>query len=244
MFRSRRLAAIVAAVIATVGMPASTALAAQGRVPVPPPGFPSIGSPTMAGYVALPKSGGATSFDHVLAHYFVPTLNCGMTPNATVEHWAGLDGFSDSTLEQVGVVENCTSGSPAYYTSYDMYPAAPKTLPVSISPGQSVESSVSYNSSTGRYSLMMINLTTGQSATRSAACPTVCDNSSAEVMSSGTADFNEVNFEDIDVTDSAGLSGGLAGSSWNTDEVVQTSPPGITPGPLSTTTRSAFANIW
>ena len=57
--------------------------------------------------------------------------------------WVGLDGFNDSTVEQIGTAQD-TAGTP-YYAWYEIYPAAPVVIPNSVvKPGDTIEASVSY----------------------------------------------------------------------------------------------------
>ena len=36
--------------------------------------------------------------------------------------WVGLDGYSSTSVEQLGTDSDCVSGKPSYYAWYEMYP--------------------------------------------------------------------------------------------------------------------------
>jgi hypothetical protein len=79
----------------------------------------SVASSNWSDYAAVADSGVRIRF--VAADFTIPSLNCAKSPLgssgfAYVGHWAGLDGFNDTTVEQTGVDAFCDSGgTPAYY---------------------------------------------------------------------------------------------------------------------------------
>jgi Peptidase A4 family len=287
MIRSGKLLAVAAAAATVVGLAASSASAVpqasasrhphlvlhgtgglhpdirlprNGRLAATPEGIPIQYSGNWSGYIALPKSGKAKAFRYVQGDYNVPSVNCATTPSAFAYFWVGLDGDTDSTVEQDGVGGYCVSGSPVYFAWSEMFPDGVQ-IQFYLNPGDEVTSSVYYNSSTRQYELDLTDLTSGQTFSVDQACPTTCDNSSAEVITEGypsspydgTSDYASVNYETIKVTDSAGTHGALTNSNWHTDESIHAGsacPVDTEPGALysasvpSSPAMSAFEDTW
>jgi Peptidase A4 family len=227
-----------------------------------PFGIPVEESSNWSGYVALPKSGKSTTFTYVFAQYTVPSVNCSETgsSDAFAYHWIGLDGWSDSTVEQDGVADFCVGGIPEYDAWYEMYPA-PFSTEFAVNPGDAIQSSVTYSASTRKYSLVLTDETTGQGFSVSAACGTAgtCDNSSAEDITEGytdspwvgTADFGQEFYSSFEATDSAGATGSITDSKWTAIESEAfgstSDRPTTEPGQLyqgKTSSRSAFEITW
>jgi len=61
--------------------------------------------------------------------------------------WVGLDGYTSTSVEQLGTDSDCTGhSSPSYYAWYEMYPADSVDLPTStypVSPGDTLTAAVS-----------------------------------------------------------------------------------------------------
>jgi hypothetical protein len=108
-----------------------------------------------------------------------PAISCPGVANQWTSNWVGLDGYNDQTVEQDGTLAHCGgtgNTTPKYEAWYEMYPANSVNLFV-VHPGDIIDSSVTYAS--GLFTLTVADLTTGKSATTSAAC-TTCVRSSAE----------------------------------------------------------------
>jgi hypothetical protein len=225
-------------------------------------GIPIEKSGNWSGYVALPKSGGSQTFNYVYSQYTVPSVNCAETgsSDAFAYHWIGLDGWTDSTVEQDGIADFCVGGTPEYDAWYEMYPAGFST-DFAVDPGDAISSTVSYNTSTQKYTLALTDHTSGQSFSVSAKCGTAgtCDNSSAEVITEGyesspwvgTADFAEEFFNSAEATDAADVTGSLIDSAWTTVESEaygsSSGDPTTDPGQIyqgQSSSRSAFEITW
>jgi peptidase A4-like protein len=229
-----------------------------------------------AGYAA---SRGTTTFRFVSAEFTVPTVDCtGVTAasGAWSGHWIGLDGFrtSSSTVEQVGVIAGCTdSTTPVYQAFWEMFPnAANSPTSIHIQPGDAISMSVYYNRSTRQFTLTFSDTSTGQSFTRTRACPAgaTCRRNSAEAISEAPSDgstgailplanFNIAHFASVSITNTAGTHrGGLVSSFWNTSKITQVAGNGtnfslggtaITQGsvldiPTSLTNKRTFNAQW
>ncbi len=82
--------------------------------------------------------------------------------------WVGIDGFSDSTVEQIGTESEIQSGVTTYHAWYEMYPAGMVEIPsVTVNPGDSITASVQYNVAghPGEFQLSLTDTTTSKSYT-------------------------------------------------------------------------------
>jgi len=63
----------------------------------------------------------------VSGDWTVPAVHCPPAPyqnqDAFLANWVGIDGFGDSTVEQLGTATQCYEGVTYYYVWYEMYPA-------------------------------------------------------------------------------------------------------------------------
>ncbi len=76
---------------------------------------------------------------------------------------------TSSTVEQTGTDSDCNGSSPSYYAWYEFYPN-PSFLvsSVSVAPGDQMSASVTYSTSTKKFTITIKNETTGQSFSKSA----------------------------------------------------------------------------
>lgn len=210
------------------------------RIPVPRPVLRSlprqstVSSSNWSGYAALANSG--VQLRYISAQFTVPSVNCadsvlGSSGYAYDATWAGLDGSGSSTVEQAGTDAYCdSSGTPTYYSWYEMYPLDPVTFS-GVSPGDAISVSVYFNGS--GYSINLTDLTTGGSIQTTQACPTgsTCKNHSAEVITEdpgaaeptvNLADFGAANYTAAAVTSRNGTHGTLNAQSglWSSAEIV------------------------
>jgi len=63
-----------------------------------------------------------TNAQSVSASWTVPTADCQRGPTQYSSFWIGIDGWSSSTVEQIGTDSDCSSGRPVYYAWYEFYP--------------------------------------------------------------------------------------------------------------------------
>lgn len=149
-------------------------------------------SPNWSGYVAQSNNG--NPFNTVIGYQIVPTATCNAADsNGEVVEWAGLDGWTDSTVEQDGIGSDCVPGSsstgyvPEYQAWWEMYPT--NLIQVfnnpngsgyfNVNPGDVVEMEVQIYYG---YLLTVKDLTTGQSANTFQECNKnlTCSRNSAE----------------------------------------------------------------
>jgi hypothetical protein len=96
------------------------------------------------------------SVSAVSASWIVPTVTGPKSGTTYSAVWVGIDGYSDSTVEQVGTEQNVVNGTAEYGAWWEMYSSG-KGQPeqpinsMTIEPGDSITASVTYITS-GTYS--------------------------------------------------------------------------------------------
>ena len=84
----------------------------------------------------------------VAGTWVVPSV--GQSPNYSGSTWSscwvGIDGYSDSTVEQIGTEQDydATTGTSSYYAWYEMYPAPYYTINEPVNPGDTITASVTW----------------------------------------------------------------------------------------------------
>jgi hypothetical protein len=140
----------------------------------------------------------ADDFTYVSGHWRIPAVTCPAGPYQTegayIANWVGLDGLTDSTVEQLGTAAMCYEGVLYYYDWYEMYPAGTvvegtaQCIADNVDcpqPGDQISASVAVTPGTdgnNNYVLSLTDYTNPQesfSATASCAA-TTCTDSSAE----------------------------------------------------------------
>lgn len=212
-----------------------------------------------SGYAALAKTG--DTIRYAVTSFNIPSINCAKSPNGTsgfayVAHWVGIDGYSNSTVEQTGVDAYCssTAGPAGYYAWYEMYPLSPVAFS-GVNPGDAITVSVYY--SAGKYNLILKDTTTGGSINTTQPCPSgsTCQNKSAEVITEdpggavpayNLADYANVNYTNSGVTSSNGVHGNLgAAAQWTSTEIAMEDPSAVIMAqPSGLEGGAAFDDVW
>jgi Peptidase A4 family len=225
-----------------------------------PGGITLFKSTNWAGYVAL-TGNSTTSFKAVTADFTVPSVNCSVvgTSDAFAYHWVGLDGWTDSTVEQDGVADFCEGGTAFYYAWWETFPGG-INLTTALNPGDQVTATVTYTG--GNYVMEVTDITQGTvvvNVTEPCNSGSTCHRSSAEAITEGypsspwvgTADYGRSLYNAVQVTNQAGTTGGIGSSTWKDGEVEAVNGSDITslPARLYTTgtgtrMRSAFEISW
>jgi hypothetical protein len=151
---SASLAAKLVAVVSSLTVTAIIALSVLSIAvpvvfasPVSPGSRPMIragsgSSLNWAGYVVTGPSG---SVADAKGSWVVPSLACTST-STYAAFWVGIDGYSDSTVEQTGVLAECSGGSASYSAWYEFYPSPSFTISgFVVKPGDVVSAEVSYS---------------------------------------------------------------------------------------------------
>jgi len=200
------LGSLAGAIAAPAAQPASLAFETSSHK--------SISSTNWAGYAVTGSSGSVTE---VKGSWIQPRLTC-TSSTAYAAFWAGIDGYSSSTVEQGGTLAECSGGKAQYSAWYEFYPKPSKVISsLTVKPGDAVSVRVSYASSTGYFTVVV---KVGKSSFTKVAKITTAVRSSAEcitelpsVGSSLTllADFGVANFGK-DYTSKIGCSATVSGT--------------------------------
>jgi len=79
-----------------------------------------------SGFADTSATSTPADFSYVSGRWTIPAVSCPAgvyrTSGADVANWVGVDGFSDSTVEQLGTAAQCYEGVLYYYDWYEMYP--------------------------------------------------------------------------------------------------------------------------
>ncbi|MBR7839591.1 hypothetical protein KDL01_40440 [Actinospica durhamensis] len=141
----------------------------------------TVESSNWSGYAATGASGAFTS---VSASWTQPTLTC--TSKTTYSsYWVGLDGYSNSALEQTGTEADCIGGKATYGAWWEVLPASESAYSVTVKAGDSLSASVVYNGSSS-FTMTLTDSTQGWTKTTTHAGSSGFANSSAEVIAEAT----------------------------------------------------------
>jgi Peptidase A4 family len=182
---------------------------------------------------------------YVNANFTAPAVSCAKstmgTDGAEDDFWVGLDGDTDSTVEQVGIQVVCASktSAPAYAPWYEMWPLNPVLIPRTVKAGDKISVATYYDQSAKVYD-MTFNDSSDTAYTKDGLkCPSgsSCLNKSAEVITENAGDgvpeldlayFTTVSFSGTTVTSLDGTKGDLcSGSLWSTDTNVMADNNGV-----------------
>lgn len=194
-------------------------------------------STNWSGY-ALSTPAGAVS--HVAGNWIVPAV--ANTNSGYSSAWVGIDGWSSGTVEQIGTDSDYLNGHARYYAWYEMYPAGPVNLTMTITPGDTISASVDYLGS-NQFALSITNVTTGSTFSTTQTSSTAKLSSAEwiqEAPSSFTgvlplANFGTINFSGANATVSG--TSGLADNTWSGTTLYQVDMANRN-GSLKTTTST------
>jgi hypothetical protein len=208
------------------------------------------------------------TYNSVASTWTEPSVNCAKSgggglsslfggPSAASSFWVGLDGYSSSSVEQIGTDSDCNSGAPSYYAWYEMYPNPSVQLPSrdAVKPGDHMTGWVESNATGTSFFMELKDATagwtfsttqTGSGFARSSAEVIAEAPSSCSVLFCSEiplADFGTVNYSGADLIDSANKSGTL--SAFDANEITMDNNGRVeaTPGNLSPD-GSAFSVTW
>ena len=176
------------------------------------------------------------SYSSVSSSWVQPTISC-TSSNTYSSYWVGLDGFSNSALEQTGTEADCISGRAVYGAWWEVLPAAESPYSgVTVRGGDHLSASVTYNGGSS-FTMKLTDSTQGWTRSTTHAGSSGFQNTSAEVIAEATSvggsiaklsDFGSVTFSSSKVNGST-MSGAdeitMVGSS--TGRVI------AQPGPMS-----------
>lgn len=195
--------------------------------------FNTVGSGNWSGFAAY-----GDHFRYVSTTYTIPSLNCTASPDGSYDsEWAGLDGYTNWTVEQIGTFAVCSGGSPSYYAFYEMYPEASVDY-TGVSPGDSISVSVYYDHSSAQWKLHLSDNTAGGGIDEALPCPPGrhCRNTNAEVISEALsnssgilplADYGTVGFTQIAITDTSAHKYNIFSPYWKNDKIYEVDSGGM-----------------
>ena len=119
-------------------------------------------STNWAGYAV---TGPTDSVTHVAGSWVEPKVKgpCSGT-DTYASFWVGIDGYSSTTVEQIGTDSDCSAGSPQYYAWYEFYPANSVNIAMTIHPGNKISASVAFSG--GTFTLKISDDTLGTTFTK------------------------------------------------------------------------------
>ncbi len=187
-------------------------------------------SQNWSGYVV----GGSTSnknFSSVSGSWVQPTANCASSRGHSA-FWVGLGGSGGQAggqaLEQAGTEADCASGGQAsYFAWYELVPAAPVKVALTVHPGDHMSSTVSVSGSSVRVALA--DATTGQSVDKTlsmanpdtssaewiAEAPSACDQTASSCTPLPLTNFATVKFTHARATATDGHTGTISDTDWS-----------------------------
>jgi hypothetical protein len=137
-----------------------------------------VGSYNWSGYAD--SSSTANTFSAVSATWAQPATSCTPEQELTA-FWVGLDGYSDSTVEQDGTLDYCFEGQAYYYSWWEMYPGNSVTVGSTVRPGDLISASVTNSGTSYTLSLTDFNNPSNSFSTTQSCLPAgTCLNESAE----------------------------------------------------------------
>ena len=92
-----------------------------------------------SGYADTTTTVGA--FTAVSGSWVQPAATCTSEQRLTA-FWVGLDGYSNTTVEQDGTLAYCFEGEPYYFSWWEMYPGGSVTVGSQVRPGDTIGASV------------------------------------------------------------------------------------------------------
>ncbi|GGN18646.1 G1 family glutamic endopeptidase [Streptomyces fuscichromogenes] len=202
----------------------------------------TVSSTNWSGYAATGSSGAYTS---VTSSWTQPSVSCGSATTYS-SFWVGLDGYSNSALEQTGTEADCINGTAVYGAWWEVLPASESAYSgVTVKGGDKFTATVTYNGST--FAMTLTDSTQGWTKTTTHAGSSGFKNASAEVVAEapevGGSVASLANFGTVTFTGAKANGSNL--DSFSPTEIVMTKSSGSTvraqPGTIS---GGSFADTW
>ncbi|WP_052069093.1 G1 family glutamic endopeptidase [Streptacidiphilus albus] len=200
---------VIGATLVALGSPAAANAATERPATGSTTGIPSTGpAHSLVRHAGADNSWGGYAvtggtYHSVTGNWTVPALNCSATAG-DISFWSGLDGWTSSTVEQIGLDAVCTkSGQVQYNPWVEMYPANSIYFSEPIEAGDTMTSSVVTNGS-GSFTLVLADPTRGWTKTYTKSLKSAAL-SSAEVIVEAIGsqdippcpDFSSIQFTDV-----------------------------------------------
>jgi hypothetical protein len=193
---------------------------------------PSI-SLNWSGYAITGAAGVVRHFTHVTGSWIAPAVTCTAGSASYSAFWVGLGGLSQSAsaLEQTGTEADCDSNGVAHYSAwYELVPAGPVTVHLTITPGDQISASVTVKKD--YVTLTLTDHTSGASLRKRlhfahpdttsaewiAEAPSTCEGSGS-CAALPLSDFGTVDFSGAAVSTLHGLRGSISNPHWTAEPV-------------------------
>jgi Peptidase A4 family len=112
-------------------------------------------STNWAGYFATNTASNVNyTVTYVSGTWTVPTVTC-KSGTAITSMWVGIDGAISDTVEQTGTSSQCSGTTASYNAWWELYPlnAEQPISSITVHAGDSISASVTYSSSTGKFTM-------------------------------------------------------------------------------------------
>lgn len=208
--------------------------------------------------LSSPAKGAANA---VTGSWTIPTVAASTSSQTYSAFWVGIDGDSDSTVEQIGTEQDWTPSGQNNYVWFEMYPHVSYTINgFPISAGDQFSASVKYIGG-GTFTLTIANVTKNvsytvpSSYTRSKSAQRSSAEWIVEAPYSGgvlpLANFGTAQFTDCTATLDSNT-GAIDSSHWQNDDIimetsngtVKAQPSSLTDSTSNGTTSSGFTVQW
>ena len=227
---SRRVPAALAAPLALVAL---LVLAAPGA-------RASTWATTSSNWAGYAASRPGVGFRRVSGTWVAPAAHCGSGARRYSAVWLGLGGLHTTSraLEQVGTEADCAGGKGYYSAWYELVPAAPVKLGLTVRPGDAMSASVTVSGRSVK--LFIADRTRGTSFSRQLDVAQV-DVSSAEWIVEAPsacganggcrtlplADFGTTSFASAQATSATGRIGTISDPAWSSVAITLSRPRGL-----------------
>jgi Peptidase A4 family len=201
----------------------------------------TVSSTNWSGYAATGSTG---AFKSVSSSWVQPAVSC--TSKSTYSSfWVGLDGYSNSALEQTGTEADCISGRATYGAWWEVLPASESAYSVTVRPGDSLTATVTDNGN-GTFTMTLADPTENWTKTTTHAGSSGYQDSSAEVIAEATEVNGQIaklsNFGTVTFTNST--AGGTALGNLSPNEIIMEGNSGDTKALPGSISGGTFADTW
>jgi Peptidase A4 family len=186
-----------------------------------------------------PSGGSSPTFSDVTGSWSVPNIVASGSANTYSSTWVGLDGYSDGTVEQIGIEQDWSNGGPQYYAWFEMYPKfGYEIVGFPVNPGDTISAEVEYTGK-GAFTLTITNLSVNDKSGNFVRFSTTQRAPSAQRLSaewieeapwSGgvlpLADFGTVDFSDCYATMDS-YTGPIKDTQWQYDRITMETSGGM-----------------
>ena len=118
-------------------------------------------------------------FSSVTGSWVVPAVDCSKGGRQFTSNWVGLNGWNNGNVEQTGTDGKCVQGKASYVAWWEIFPL-PSVGRFAVKPGDQINASVTYDNSTGTYTVKLVDKTRHRAIKHEYTHPAYAPNTSAE----------------------------------------------------------------